>query len=274
MQQRRLRLGDILDDYCPRERRITNHAVVAMIEDQVKQTRCTTCDADHEYKQARVPARRKKEAGVLVPKVSTVAKPRAAASSSGESLDIPHDDVAGVDEFVETPAPAEVAAPEPVAIEPVAIEPVEPVETVHVDTAAEEEPVTAAAANEDGPVHRRLIRATLPRPEGQAPDWKNPDFTIRQPGGGGRGGGFDGNRNGHRPSGRGRRAARAPGATPGQPSRFGGPRQGGSRSGSGQPQGHGNRSGGGRPGHASGHGQGHGQHRGQRQGGHGRKRGR
>ena len=32
MQQRRLRLGDILDDYCPRERRITNHAVVAMID--------------------------------------------------------------------------------------------------------------------------------------------------------------------------------------------------------------------------------------------------
>ena len=52
MQQRRLRLGDILDDYCPRERRITNHVVVAMIEDEVKQTRCTTCDAEHEYKQA------------------------------------------------------------------------------------------------------------------------------------------------------------------------------------------------------------------------------
>src|SRR5262245_66615581 len=65
MQQRRLRLGDILDDYCPRERRITNHAVVAMIDDEVKQTRCTTCDADHEYKQARVPPqRRKRGAGV------------------------------------------------------------------------------------------------------------------------------------------------------------------------------------------------------------------
>ena len=60
MQQRRPRLGDILDDYCPRERRITNHAVVAMIEDTVKQTRCTTCDADHEYKQAKVPAARRK----------------------------------------------------------------------------------------------------------------------------------------------------------------------------------------------------------------------
>src|SRR5262245_10830473 len=67
MQQRRVRLGDILDDYCPRERRITNHAVVAMIEDEVKQTRCTTCDADHEYKQAKVPApRRKKPEAALI----------------------------------------------------------------------------------------------------------------------------------------------------------------------------------------------------------------
>src|ERR1044072_8185910 len=61
MQQRRLRLGDILDDYCPRERRITNHAIVAMIDDEVKQTRCTTCDSDHEYKQARVPPPRRKK---------------------------------------------------------------------------------------------------------------------------------------------------------------------------------------------------------------------
>ena len=61
MEQRRLRLGDILDDYCPRERRVTNHAVVAMIEEDVKQTRCTTCDAEHAYKGARVPKRRKKE---------------------------------------------------------------------------------------------------------------------------------------------------------------------------------------------------------------------
>ena len=68
MQQRRVRLGDILDDYCPRERRITNHAVVAMIEDEVKQTRCTTCDADHEYLEAKVPAPRKKpEASLVVP---------------------------------------------------------------------------------------------------------------------------------------------------------------------------------------------------------------
>ena len=61
MEQRRLRLGDILDDYCPRERRLTNHAVVAMIAEDVKQTRCTTCDAEHAYKGGKVPRRKKKE---------------------------------------------------------------------------------------------------------------------------------------------------------------------------------------------------------------------
>jgi hypothetical protein len=262
MQQRRLRLGDILDDYCPRERRITNHAVVAMIEDQVKQTRCTTCDADHEYKQARVPARRKKETGTLVPKVSAgTAKPRTAAPLPAETLDTAPDEIESGDEFVEAPAMTAHAAPEPPAVEPS--------EPADADAVPEQEPVAAA---EDGPVHRRLIRATLPRPEGQPQDWKNPDFTIRQPGGG-RGGGFEGNRNGHRPPGRGgRRPARPQGSTPGPQTRFGGERRGSTRQGSGQPHGQGNRSGGGRPGQTQGHGQG--QNRGQRPGGHGRKRGR
>jgi len=60
MQHHRVRLGDILDDYCPRERRITNHAVVAMIEDEIRLTRCTTCENEHPYKEARVPPTRRK----------------------------------------------------------------------------------------------------------------------------------------------------------------------------------------------------------------------
>src|SRR3954447_15105387 len=61
MEQRRLRLGDILDDYCPRERRVTNHAVVAMVEEDVKQTRCTTCDAEHVYKGGKPPRKKKSD---------------------------------------------------------------------------------------------------------------------------------------------------------------------------------------------------------------------
>src|SRR5260221_10739450 len=60
MEQRQLRLGDTLDDYCPRERRLTNHVVVAMIGADVKQTRCSTCEAEHEYKQAKLPRLRRK----------------------------------------------------------------------------------------------------------------------------------------------------------------------------------------------------------------------
>jgi hypothetical protein len=60
MQERRLRLGDVLDDYCPREKRLSNHVIVALVGDEVRTTRCATCDFEHVYKEGKVPARRKK----------------------------------------------------------------------------------------------------------------------------------------------------------------------------------------------------------------------
>src|SRR2546430_11589237 len=60
MQQRQLRLGDILDDYCRRERRVTNHAIVAMVGRDVKQPRCTPCDTERESNHAKVPRQRRK----------------------------------------------------------------------------------------------------------------------------------------------------------------------------------------------------------------------
>jgi len=250
MQQRRLRLGDILDDYCPRERRITNHAVVAMIEDQVKQTRCTTCDADHEYKAARVPPPRRKRGDAIVGEPAEgILRPRAAAEEAELNVDTASGEMSGEDNGAE---------PE--------IDPQAP--TVSTDADADGDAVPLAAAGEDdGPVHRRLIRATLPRVEGQTPERKEPEFTIRQPGGrGGRDGrDFDGNKPGSR-FGHGRRPMRAQGGGGGSQQRFGGPRNG---SGQGRPGG-GNRPGqpgaprGNRPGQGGGAG---------RSGG-GRKRGR
>ncbi len=91
---------------------------------------------------------------------------------------------------------------------------------------------------DDGPVHRRLIRATLPRPEGQAPEWKEPEFTMRQPGRGD----ANGNRPGHRARGHRGPMRQAQGqGQPGGQNRFGGPRHGAGspRHGSGTPQGSG-----------------------------------
>ena len=242
MQQRRVRLGDVLDDYCPRERRLTNHVVVAMIDDEVKQTRCTTCDTEHEYKHAKVPSPRRKKPAAP-----------AAAAPAPEPPDSPVLVVAEepVDGTVETPTVLEV---ETIDAEP------EPVAVAADETAADE--TAAASADDEWPVHRPLIRATLPRPEGQPPERKPTDFTIRQ-----NGGRFDGQRNGNRS--RGRQARQAQGHSPGQP-RFGNTRQGsthGSRQ-SGQSnaanqQRHGNRQGppgqrGGRSGQGGQHRPGHG----------------
>ena len=162
MEQRRLRLGDILDDYCPRERRVTNHAVVAMIEEDVKQTRCTTCDAEHAYKGGKAPRRRRKE----------------------EPATLYNEVLAGMPE---SEAPI-LAAREPdleaAEVEPAFVENI-PAELAAADESAPEsgEPEAGRVPEIEGPVHRPLIRATLPRPEGQKDTRPIPEFTIRQPGG-------------------------------------------------------------------------------------------
>jgi hypothetical protein len=189
MQQRQLRLGDILDDYCPRERRLTNHAVVAMIGDEVKQTRCTTCDAEHVYKHAKVPRQRRRD---------TPAALYANVAASGPKR-VPHEHENGVadvlDEGEET-QPQTTHHPDPTddgpaeTLEsPVAASGPEPPPLTNDDALNESEESDEPRLDEDadveeGPVHRPLIRATLPRPEGQPPPARpGPDFTIRQPGG-------------------------------------------------------------------------------------------
>jgi translation initiation factor IF-2 len=166
MEQRRVRLGDIVDDYCPRERRLTNHAVVAMVGDDVKQTRCTTCDAEHPYKNAKVPPRRKKPAPAALFKPG--AEPDAVEGETDQD-DLP----------LAAPAPraegAILRSPQP--------DPEPPVQRAGEAEPQAEEPAPAGEpAVEEGPVHRPLIRAQLPRVEGQVPTRQIPDFTLRLPG--------------------------------------------------------------------------------------------
>ena len=209
MEQRPLRLGDILDDYCPRERRVTNHAVVAMIEDDVRQTRCTTCDAEHVYKGGKAPKRRKKETPAALYKEVLAGMPDvdapALAAPVAVTIHAPSEDI--LDNELEPDVDLTDVTPDAV-------------------TAAQPGEDDVPPSVEEGPVHRPLIRAQLPRIEGQKEVRQAPDFTMRQPigrghfrGGGGmkpRGGGQQGGAtgNGNRPHG---------GGGP----RFAGPRPGG-----------------------------------------------
>jgi len=58
MPDRAPRLGDVIDDYCPRCRLLLNHDVTSLFSDQVAKVTCRTCHNTHDYRHAQVPPRR------------------------------------------------------------------------------------------------------------------------------------------------------------------------------------------------------------------------
>ena len=214
MQQRQLRLGDILDDYCPRERRLANHTVVAMVGNDVRLTRCTTCDTEHPYKGGKVPRLRKKKTPV-----------EAAYDEVLESVKQDTPPQAMLVTNPETDEPESQLSDEEAQDAP-----------VHSDNGSAPPQTTP----EEVRLHRPLIRAQLPRIEREPTARPAPEFTIRQANKGR--GRFQNNNT--RPG----RFAKGGGGGQGGNSR--GPMGGqGGRQGGGRPQGHGGpmRPAGGRP---------------------------
>ena len=54
MAEQELRLGDLVDDYCPRCRLLLNHAIASMVEGQVVKVICQTCYSEHAYQHGKV----------------------------------------------------------------------------------------------------------------------------------------------------------------------------------------------------------------------------
>lgn len=83
MPERPLRLGDVLDDYCPRCRLLLNHDVASLLDGSVAKVTCRTCFNTHDYKHAQVPQKRsvkKKETQKLMDQVlASMAPPPAPA---------------------------------------------------------------------------------------------------------------------------------------------------------------------------------------------------
>jgi hypothetical protein len=53
------RLGDVIDDHCIKCRRVTNHAIVSLVEGQPAKVRCRTCYHDHDYRHEQAPPSKK-----------------------------------------------------------------------------------------------------------------------------------------------------------------------------------------------------------------------
>lgn len=52
---RAARLGDDIDDFCVKCKRVMNHAVVSILNDEPAKVRCRTCYNDHDFRHEQPP---------------------------------------------------------------------------------------------------------------------------------------------------------------------------------------------------------------------------
>jgi hypothetical protein len=103
------RLGDIIDDFCIKCKRIMNHAVVSILDSKPAKVRCRTCYNDHDYRHEQAPP----------PKVDPRKAALALAKASGSAVpvDVTPEEVVAlpVEEAVVLPVEEAVAEPKPKA---------------------------------------------------------------------------------------------------------------------------------------------------------------
>ena len=98
-----LRLGDIIDDHCIKCRRLTNHAIVSIVNNAVAKVRCRSCYHDHDYRHEIAPPSKKDL------KKAELAAAAAAAKADGTESDLPFDpDEPELSLEAEEPAPVPV----------------------------------------------------------------------------------------------------------------------------------------------------------------------
>lgn len=85
---RDIRLGDDIDDFCVRCKRIMNHAVVSVIDGAPAKVRCRTCHSDHDYRHEQPPPPKvdSRKAALFNEVLKKVSPDGAAAASEAEEI--------------------------------------------------------------------------------------------------------------------------------------------------------------------------------------------
>jgi len=78
-----VRLGDVIDDYCVKCRRLTNHSVVSMMNGAPAKVRCRTCYNEHDYRHEEAPPKKDSKKEALFKEVLTTIDPTAAEPEAG-----------------------------------------------------------------------------------------------------------------------------------------------------------------------------------------------
>ena len=95
------RLGDVIDDFCVRCKRVMNHNIVSVIDSQPAKVRCRTCHSDHDYRHEQAPPPKvDPRKAALFEEVLKKVDPDAAGTADG----------AGAVDAAEEPEAAEAAA--------------------------------------------------------------------------------------------------------------------------------------------------------------------
>jgi hypothetical protein len=76
------RLGDDVDDYCIKCKRVTNHSIVSLLGEDPAKVRCRTCYNDHDFRRCEVPPSKKdlKKAQLLAEVLAGGGAPAAVAA--------------------------------------------------------------------------------------------------------------------------------------------------------------------------------------------------
>src|SRR5208283_4838585 len=114
------RLGDDIDDFCVRCKRIMNHAIVSVVNGEPAKVRCRTCHNDHDFRHEQAPPPKvdlRKQAlfNEALKKINPAAAAEAAAVSDVEieADDLAPDDLAPEAEADAAPAPEAEPESEP-----------------------------------------------------------------------------------------------------------------------------------------------------------------
>ena len=74
------RLGDDIDDFCVKCRRLTNHSIVSLMGTQPAKMRCRTCYHEHDFRNGEAPPKKDTKKEALFKQVLATVDPAAAAA--------------------------------------------------------------------------------------------------------------------------------------------------------------------------------------------------
>jgi hypothetical protein len=81
-------LGDIIDDFCIKCKRVMNHAVVSLLDGKPAKVRCRTCYNDHDYRHEQAPPPKvdPRKAALFQEVLAKLPQPQAAAPVEEEAV--------------------------------------------------------------------------------------------------------------------------------------------------------------------------------------------